>query len=436
MTVERRFTRAVIIGAGFSGIATAYPGCGVDVPAVLYSLSFAPNPNFSRLFPDQEEILDYLGKVAEDYDVPSHIEFGASWESAHWQEASKTWLLKLRMVESGETIEHECKVLIAAVGRLVHPKPLEISGVQDFKGQIIHSAEWRRDVTLKDKNVTPQYYIPKPLDHWRITNRAKLVFRYVPGVFKLLRVLVFVYLEWTFRQFYLDESATKLRKRAQLRSKRYVEKTAPKKYWELLSPKYAIGCKRRILDPGYLKSLHRENVELTDDTIVSLSESDLITKSGRHYPTDVIIVANGFDAFEYHMTVVGRQGQTLEDHWRGFGGMEAYKTTALADFPNFFLLSGPNSVGGHNSSLFSIERVINLILKIAKPVLTGEIDYVEVKRSAEKKWTEDAQAALKDRVYSDNCATVGMPFNCSPVEIPISNVALVLRGSEDPLELL
>lgn len=141
------------------------------------------------------------------------------------------------------------------------------------------------------------------------------------------------------------------------------------------------------------------------------------------------IVANGFDAFGYHMTVVGRHSQTLEDHWRDFGGMEAYKTTALADFPNFFLLSGPNSVGGHNSSIFSIERyahiflpfrcvlilrsVINLILKVAKPVLTGKVDYVEVKRSAEKKWTKDSQAALKDRVYSDNCATVCMPFNYS-----------------------
>lgn len=129
------------------------PGCGVDVPAVLYSLSFAPNPNFSRLFPDQQEILDYLGKVAEDYGVPSHIEFGASWDSAHWQEESKTWLLKLTMVETGEVIEHECKVLIAAVGRLVNPNPLDIPGLQSFNGEVVHSAQWRGDVTLKDKNI-------------------------------------------------------------------------------------------------------------------------------------------------------------------------------------------------------------------------------------------------------------------------------------------
>jgi hypothetical protein len=56
------------------------------------------------------------------------------------------------------------------------------------------------------------------------------------------------------------------------------------------------------------------------------------------------------------MSVVGRRGETLVSHWKTFGGIEAYKTTALAGFPNFFLLSGPNSVSGHSSSVFSIER--------------------------------------------------------------------------------
>lgn len=78
------------------------------------------------------------------------------------------------------------------------------------------------------------------------------------------------------------------------------------KYWDLLTPKYALGCKvrswretgldqsskspqRKILDPGYLKALHRENVYLTDDRIVSLSKGGLVTKSGKQYPADVIV---------------------------------------------------------------------------------------------------------------------------------------------------
>jgi cation diffusion facilitator CzcD-associated flavoprotein CzcO len=50
-------------------------------------------------------------------------------------------------------IEHECKVLISAVGRLVNPNPLGILGQDKFEGQIVHSAQWRHDIVLKDKEV-------------------------------------------------------------------------------------------------------------------------------------------------------------------------------------------------------------------------------------------------------------------------------------------
>jgi cation diffusion facilitator CzcD-associated flavoprotein CzcO len=72
--------------------------------------------------------------------------------------------------------------------------------------------------------------------------------------------------------------------------------------------------------------------------------------------SDVQIVANGFKTFQYQMIVVGRHGETLNDHWQMFGGIGAYMSTAMAGFPNFFLLSGPNSVSGHSSSVFSIEK--------------------------------------------------------------------------------
>jgi cation diffusion facilitator CzcD-associated flavoprotein CzcO len=119
----------------------------------LYSLSFAPNPKFLRLFPDQAEILSYLENVAGDFDVLPHIRYNASWESARWQDDTKTWLLKLRMGKAGMVIEHECKVLISAVGRLVNPNPFEILGQDKFEGQIVHSAQWRCDIVLKDKEV-------------------------------------------------------------------------------------------------------------------------------------------------------------------------------------------------------------------------------------------------------------------------------------------
>ena len=84
-------TRALIIGTGFSGLGmgialqqqgvdflilekaddiggtwrdNTYPGCACDVPSGLYSYSFAPNSEWSRLFSEQPEILEYVDKVA------------------------------------------------------------------------------------------------------------------------------------------------------------------------------------------------------------------------------------------------------------------------------------------------------------------------------------------------------------------------------------
>ncbi|KAG4427077.1 hypothetical protein IFR05_017440, partial [Cadophora sp. M221] len=114
MATLTTFTTVVIIGAGFSGLGTAYPGCGVDIPAVLYSLSFAPYSKFSRLFPDQSEILSYLEGLAADFDINKQITYNVSLTKAEWQEKKSTWLLTLQRGPNGEFIDHECKVLIFA----------------------------------------------------------------------------------------------------------------------------------------------------------------------------------------------------------------------------------------------------------------------------------------------------------------------------------
>ncbi|KAF8861472.1 FAD/NAD(P)-binding domain-containing protein [Acephala macrosclerotiorum] len=462
MSTQRSFSTVAIIGAGFSGLGIAcqlkrklnftdfviferssglggtwrsntYPGCGVDVPAVLYSLSFAPNPNFSRLFPDQEEILSYLEKLAVDFHICSTIKYDVSWESAKWQQKTSTWRLNLRVGQAGEVIEHECKILISAVGRLVVPSSFEMPGRGDFQGKIVHSAQWQSDITVKDKSVvvigngcsgsqivpaiageaknvyhfmrTPQYYVPKPMNGQRFSANVKFMFQYVPLLLKLLRFLIFTYLEATLKVFSLEKKAQQSRSRVRAKANAYVQRTAPAQYWNLLTPNYALGCKRKILDPGYLEALHRQNVHLTDDKIVSLKKSGVVTYSGNQYPADILIVANGFNSFFYEMSVIGRHGETLSDHWKRLGGIEAYKTTALAGFPNFFLLSGPNSVSGHSSSLFSIESTIDLVLKAIRPILRFQSIEVEVRPEAEQKWVNEVQSTLKSRVYADSCDT-------------------------------
>lgn len=124
----------------------------MDIPAVFYSLSFAPNPDFSKVYPPQAEILEYFNKVADKYDVSRHIVQNTEWEGAYWQDLTSSWVVKLKNLTTGQTFYHDCKILISAVGALVNPNRFGVPGVEDFKGDIVHTAAWKEDMSLHQKD--------------------------------------------------------------------------------------------------------------------------------------------------------------------------------------------------------------------------------------------------------------------------------------------
>ncbi|KAF4626482.1 hypothetical protein G7Y89_g11676 [Cudoniella acicularis] len=177
----------LIIGAGISGLTTAiemirkgngrnfiivergnqvggtwndqrYPGCCCDVWSHLYSFSFEPNPNWTREYPGQEEILDYLIGVAHKYQLYRHIRFNTSVEEARWDDSSNTWHTKLMRLgskdaEFGEEYTITSNFLVSAVGQLNVPKFPDIKGLDSFQGKPMHSARWDWDYDIRDKKV-------------------------------------------------------------------------------------------------------------------------------------------------------------------------------------------------------------------------------------------------------------------------------------------
>ncbi|KZP03239.1 FAD/NAD(P)-binding domain-containing protein [Athelia psychrophila] len=455
MATQLPRTRAIIVGSGFSGIAMGaqfkqqlrlddyviyersphmggtwwanqYPGCAVDIPSIFYSLSFAPNPHFSKLFPDHYEILAYLEDVARRFEVDKHIQLNTSWDKGVWREDTKTWLVELSNVLTGETFEQECDILISAIGGLVDPQPCTIPGVASFAGPVMHTAKWRHDVVLDDKNVivigngcsgsqvvpaiadkvrsvyqffrSPQFFFPR--ENPRIHPYIQWAFAHVPGLMLLARWQMFHALERGFAMFSTDARGNRSRELVKKTSDDYVERTAPKEYWDMLKPAYKVGCKRRVYDPGYLKALNRDNVHITGDPIVKIEPKEVVTESGARYPADVIVLANGFVTGDVVINIVGRGGITTAEHWEQHGGIEAYKTTALSSFPNFFMLLGPNAASGHTSVVFAIEVAVDLVIKLVRPIFKGNASSVSVKDDYERQYSTEVQGALKDRVWA------------------------------------
>jgi hypothetical protein len=133
---------------------------------------------------------------------------------------------------------------------------------------------------------------------------------------------------------------------------------------------------------------------------MSKTDSKVPTEA-RTVPADVIIMANGYDTNQWlhPLDVTGRNGRSLYKTWAERGGAQAYMGTAMDGFPNLFMIFGPNTATGHSSVILASENMVNYSLKFIGPILRGEIDTYEVKESAERKWTSDLQAQLKNSVF-------------------------------------
>ena len=147
-------------------------------PAVFYSYSFAPNTRWTTFHPPGPEIVKYLESVAEKYQIIDKVQLHTDVNEARWLEDEEVWEVTLTHLKPGsgdwsneERQQHiakhgeesvylskevvRAKILASAVGGLVEPNawPKHIPGRETFAGDIFHSARWKKDVDLKDKDV-------------------------------------------------------------------------------------------------------------------------------------------------------------------------------------------------------------------------------------------------------------------------------------------
>lgn len=440
----------VVIGAGLSGICAGvklgeagyaytifeknenaggtwwenvYPGVGVDTPSHFYSFSFAQSPDWNQYHPRGADMRDYFLSVFDRFGLRDHTEFGTRVLACEWDEAKQRWQVRVQRGDEPVRVVEADAVLLAH-GIVNRPSIPKLPGLERFRGPVMHTTRWDPSIPIAGKRIAQigtgasgaqlavaiapeaeRLVVFQRSRHWLLNNPSagqpvpegvKWALRHIPTYAEWHRFRAYWFAADGLFQNVLRDPAWPHQDRSvsahndamrEFTLAYYREKLADRPdLLEKLVPDMPIFCKRIVMDTGYLDTLKRPNVELETDPIDHVTETSIVTKSGREHPVDVIALATGFEIAKMlgPLRVIGRGGRDLGAEW-GEEEPRAYIGCQVPGYPNFFMTGGPNSAPNHAAGQNIVsERQVHYM-----------IECLDHARAHGKKTIEPTQAAFE-----------------------------------------
>ena len=449
---QQRDLRVVVIGAGMAGILAGiklqdlgitdvtiyekadkiggtwrentYPGLTCDVPSHHYTYTFERNPDWSRYMSPGPEIQAYFEDTTKKYGIEKLIRFNTNIARADFKDGQ--WQLQ---TSAGDT--DVADIVIAATGVLHYPSYPNIAGIDTFEGAIFHSSRWDHSVPLEGKRVgvigmgstgvqiisalagkaarvehfvrNPQWIMP--VDNGYYSEEERATFRDDPDL--LAQVMdVETYNSnvegFTEALTHPDSEVATIWRQACFGNLENNIRDPQLK--EQLRPDHEPMCKRLIFSPDYYEAIQRPDAQLIREDIECIEANGIRTSDGELHELDVIAVATGFkaDQFMRPMEIFGRNGTDLETLWAK--RPIAYLAISMPDFPNFFMLNGPNGPVGNFSLIDIAEHQWQYIEQLIDKLRRGECEEISPTRQAMKDFdTERVEAAKKTVWYTGGC---------------------------------
>lgn len=474
MEVEKKPTqppaqgpRIAIIGAGMSGILCGvklqqagisnfaiyeksediggtwyenkYPGLACDVPSHAYCYSFNLNPHWSQTFSSGPEIWRYFKDTARDFNVEPFIQCGTEISRCEFKQGK--WYLY-----SNDNKIDCADFLIAATGVLHQPNYPDIKGINNFQGVIRHSARWDNKLKLKDKRVgiigtgstaiqivgaitgevkklclfqrTAQWIFPQA--NLTYSEQDKEIFSTNPDALQSIHKGLLDSFEHGFSAAVIDADSEQMKVIETTCMSNLENSVRDSELRAKLTPDYRAACKRLIMSDNFYQAIQQPNAELITTGIEQIEPTGVLTQDGQLHELDIIILATGFKAHQFMrpMALIGRDGQTLEKSWQQ--STQAYRSVSIPDFPNFFMLIGPNSPVGNFSLIDVAEMQLDYILKLISHVQEGRASRIEASKSATEKFNRDLADATKDTIWVTGCRSWYLDSNGIPATWPWS----------------
>ncbi len=408
-------------GIGGTWYDNIYPGAACDVPSHFYCFSFEPNPNWTRVYSPQPEIQKYIEHCVDKYGLRPYIVHGARVVELRFDEDSAVWDV---VVEDGRRVR--ARHVINGSGGLHRPSIPEFAGRDTFRGAAMHTARWDHSVELHGKRIavvgsaasaiqvipeiaktakqvivcqrTPNYIAPR--NDRAYTDTEKRRFARWPWLQRLYRWSIYKRMDMFL--FPITKKDSRMGHRLGKRVKEHIR--ASVKDPDLsshLMPDYAMGCKRILLSDDLFETFNRDNVHVETSGIERIEPDGVRTADGTLHEVDIIVYATGFDVPGHQLSIRmrGLNGASLEDEWAD--GAEAYMGSCIAGFPNYWMVTGPNTGVGTTSVVFMVEQMIDYILRMMRATPAG--GYVTVKRAAQDRYNAELRTLLAESVWASGC---------------------------------
>jgi len=438
--------RVAIVGAGFTGLAmvhvlqqagigdwlvlekaaevggvwrdNTYPGIACDVPSHLYSLSFAPNPDWERTFSSGAQIWEYEERVARDLGMAERTLFGEALLQARWDAERSAWMLRT------SSARLSADVVVDGSGVLAEPSLPAIEGLERFRGALFHSARWNHERQLAGKRVavigtgasaiqivpaiqpdvahltvfqrTPGWVLPR--NDRDVTDAERRVLRAVPALQKLIRGWQYAYRDAVLLKVMHHR---RVRRFFQAVSLAYMRATIEDpELRRKLTPGFEIGCKRILITSSWYPALAQPNVEVETSPIAEIREHAVLTADGVEHEVDAIVCATGFHVTDPPAGDIfqGRDGRTLAQTWGD--SPRAYRGVTTANFPNLFRIGSIGTGTGHMSHVMQIESAVAYVMDALRTMDARSLASVEVTCDAQEAYARRLHEMVKDTVWA------------------------------------